>query len=582
MNGLTILLWITIFIIGVIAIIAVKLHYKGSELEKDETSILPTDKIDDIISYGQNKVFNSNETPEKEFTQSNPENDIFAIEDTYQDDSYIEHSIEEVPQDETYIEPTIEEVYQDEAYIEPTIEDNSYKNIEYESPNQVLINYGNEVEKFQEPMTEKQVEIMTPDNEKHELKDLFTIDELIKESKRKDSEREKESQQINKDDDTELTELKESIRKRKDNEEVEDQLIEEILADEEISELLTNDEKEPETEEPTIQQIIEEKPTEEEPTIQQIIEEKPTEEEPTIQQIIEEKPTEEETVQEVLEVGEEKEETIEEAIVSPIEEETPSVASQKDIAEAIDNASHEIEEKEIESISESENITDALLNSEEEIKEPVLKTPTKIDASKKDEISGFDSNNQIESTEENDLDYRKDLAKITNTIKSSKLFKEVKDKITGEPEPEVDPLADIQESYIRNVNDYDEYDEYAPIINETHDEFGEIYEPEYEPDYDQAIREENTRKLMNNVRTIPEPEVAEPKITPIKSKPSRDNIKIQIGNADIVLKKGDEIIFRHDGETYSSQVYGINGDDISVRYRGKNITIKPEDVKKVY
>ena len=566
MNGLTILLWITIFIIGVIAIIAVKLHYKGSELEKDETSILPTDKIDDIISYGQNKVFNSNETPEKEFAQSNPENDIFAIEDTYQDDSYIEHSIEEVPQDETYIEPTIEEVYQDEAYIEPTIEeiyqdeayiepaieDNSYKNIEYESPNQVLINYGNEVEKFQEPMTEKQVEIMTPDNEKHELKDLFTIDELIKESKRKDSEREKESQQINKEDDTELTELKESIRKRKDNEEVEDQLIEEILADEEISELLTNDEKEPETEE-----------------------------EPTIQQIIEEKPTEEETVQEVLEVTEEKEETIEEAIVSPIEEEIPSVASQKDIAEAIDNASHEIEEKEIESISESENITDALLNSEEEIKEPVLKTPTKIDESKKDEISGFDSNNQIESTE-NDLDYRKDLAKITNTIKSSKLFKEVKDKITGEPEPEVDPLADIQESYIRNVNDYDEYDEYAPIINETHDEFGEIYEPEYEPDYDQAIREENTRKLMNNVRTIPEPEVAEPKITPIKSKPSRDNIKIQIGNADIVLKKGDEIIFRHDGETYSSQVYGINGDDISVRYRGKNITIKPEDVKKVY
>ena len=87
---------------------------------------------------------------------------------------------------------------------------------------------------------------------------------------------------------------------------------------------------------------------------------------------------------------------------------------------------------------------------------------------------------------------------------------------------------------------------------------------------------------MNNVRTIPEPEVAEPKITPIKSKPSRDNIKIQIGNADIVLKKGDEIIFRHDGETYSSQVYGINGDEISVRYRGKNITIKPEDVKKVY
>ena len=135
----------------------------------------------------RNNLFKGNETPEKEFTQTNPENDIFAIEDAYQD----------------------------ETYIEPATADNTYENIGYESQNQVLINYGNEVEKFQEPMTEKQVEIMTPDNEKHELKDLFTIDELIKESKRKDSEREKESQQINKDDDNELTELKESIRKRK-------------------------------------------------------------------------------------------------------------------------------------------------------------------------------------------------------------------------------------------------------------------------------------------------------------------------------------------------------------------------------
>ena len=87
---------------------------------------------------------------------------------------------------------------------------------------------------------------------------------------------------------------------------------------------------------------------------------------------------------------------------------------------------------------------------------------------------------------------------------------------------------------------------------------------------------------MKNAKPTPEPELAEPKIGTIKPKPSRDNIKIQLGNADVVVKKGDEIIFRHDGETYSSQVYAINGDDISVRYRGKNITIKPDDVKKVY
>ena len=68
----------------------------------------------------------------------------------------------------------------------------------------------------------------------------------------------------------------------------------------------------------------------------------------------------------------------------------------------------------------------------------------------------------------------------------------------------------------------------------------------------------------------------------IKEKPARDNMKIKIGNSDVVLKKGDEIIFNHLGETYSSQVYAINGDEISVKYRRQNITIKASDVKKVY
>ena len=297
-----------------------------------------------------------------------------------------------------------------------------------------------------------------------------------------------------------------------------------------------------------------------EPTIQDIIEEQPTEE------IVEEKT--EPTIQDVLDVEDTQE--------TQVEEETP-VVSQKEIAEAIDNASQEKEE-EIESISESENITETLLNSEEEIKEPVLKSPTKIEEKTEDLSSPIDGRNLFESKEVNDLDYRKDLAKITNTIKGSRLFQDVKEKLKGPSEPEIDPLDDIQESYIRNVNDFEEYDEYEPIINETHDEFGEVYEP----DYDQAIREENTRRLLNKVEKAPEPELAIPKVDAIKPKPSRDNIKIQLGNADIVLKKGDEIIFRHDGETYSSQVYAINGDDISVRYRRKNITIKPEDVKKIY
>ena len=532
MNGLTLLLWITILIIGIIAIISVKLHYKGAELENDERPIISKDTIGGILSRDENK---ESKTPQTHFTQPT---DAYPIEEVSKDNF--------------------------DGYIEPIVENNNYKNIEYKSQNQVLINYDNEVKKTQEPMTQKQVEIMTPDNEKHELKDLFTIDELIKESKRKDSEREKESQQIQKDDD-DLTEIKESIRQRKENDDVEEKLIEEILADEEIVDALNNEKAEVKTE-PTIQEIIEEQPTEEiaeektEPTIQEIIEEQPTEE------IAEEKT--EPTIQDVLEVEDTPE--------TQVEEETP-VVSQKEISEAIDNASQEKEE-EIESISESEDITETLLNSEEEIKEPVLKSPTKIEEKTEDLSSPIDDSNLFESREENDLDYRKDLAKITNTIKGSRLFQDVKERLTGQPEPEIDPLDDIQESYIRNVNDFEEYDEYAPIINETHDEFGEVYEP----DYDQAIREENTRKLLNKTKKSLEPELAVPKVESIKPKPSRDNIKIQLGNADIVLKKGDEIIFRHDGETYSSQVYAINGDDISVRYRRKNITIKPEDVKKIY
>ncbi len=551
MNGLTILLWITILIIGAIAIIAVKLHYKGNELEKDEESIIPTDTIGGLMSFGQEKSSNSN-----------PKNLSPQSYNNY------DYPIEEV----------VEEKY--DIYEAPKAENYSYDNVEYESQNQVLINYKNKVEKFQEPITQGQVEIMTQDNEKHELKDLFTIDELIKESKRKDSEREKEAQQINKEDE-DLTEIKESIKRRKENDDIEESLIEEILADEEIGEILG-------LEEDSTEKVVEEKS---EPTIQDIINEseaktaetvEETPAEPTIENIIKETP-ENETVQEILDVEEPTEETVKEKETVPSEIEAPS---QKDIAEAIDNASQEIEEKEIESISESDNITDVLLNSEQEseeeiIKEPVLKSPTKINETKTDEFTApIDDSNLSEPEIDNDLDYRKDLAKITNTIKGSRLFQDVKDRLRGEPEEEIDPIEDLQNAYIRNVNEYEEeYDEYAPIINETHDEFGEVYEPE--SDYDQVMREENTRRLMNNVIT-PEPEIAKPKIETIKSKPERGNIKIQLGNSDAVLKKGDEIIFKHDGETYSSQVYAINGDDISVKYRGKKITIKPDDVKKIY
>ena len=488
MNVITILLWITIAIIGAIAIILVKLHYKGDELEAEEGSILPnTGSLSGIIAQGKEKLSSgSNDNGlSSRSTQTNTKSLYGNRPRTASTGS--------------------------DAYIVPEVEEDNNVTYQYESENQVLINYGNDVKKFQEPIKQSQMDIMTQNKEdKTELKDLFTIDELIKESKRKDNEREKESQRTE-EEDAELIELKESIKRRKEHP-VEDPLIEEVVSENEtIGDLIKDDEPQ---------------------------------------------------------VGIANAISAEEA--AP-ETET-NTASQKDIEEAITSASQESEE-EIESISEDSNITEVLLESEsdddsldipnEEIKEPTLKTPSKVSESKDTEFGAPIDDGM-------DLDYRKDLNRFTNKITGSKLFQDVKEKIITETE-ELRPKED--ETYIRNVK---EYDEYEPIINETHIDYETLHETD-----EQRLRKENTRRVFNNKKS-PEPELAQPKVGEIKSKPSRDNIKINIGNAEYVLKKGDEIIFNHMGETYSSQVYAIKGDDIYVRYRRKDITIKPEDVKKVY
>jgi hypothetical protein len=504
MNGTTLLLWITILIIAIIAIISVKLYYRRDELAKEEGSILPsTESLTNMVSSGKNLISNTNKSESKGPAKLNKSSS---------NKSYI-NSI-------SFEEPVVE------------VEKENFTKYEYESPNQVLVNYDNTVQKFQEPIKENQMDIMTQNNdsknEKHELKDLFTIDELIKESKRKDSEREKESQSIKKDDDGSLDEIKESIKQRQENRQ-EEPLIEEVIP-------------ESEKEEPLIEEAIEE-----------------SEKEETINDII--SSAQEETEKPKFDM----------------EMESPLIASQKYVDETIETASQESEE-EIESISETEGITDVLLDnaeeevSEDEIKEPTLKTP----ASKKDYTFGADLDDENVFDDENDLDYRKDIAKITNTIKGSKIFQDVKERLAPE-EPAVED--EIEESFIRNVNEYE--DEFAPIINETHADYEATYEEYHDPFFDEQLREENTRKVFSQEK-VAAPEPQNQGIGTIKDKPARDNIKIQLGNNEVVLKKGDEIIFNHDGETYSSQVYAINGDDISVKYRRQNITIKPSDVKKVY
>ena len=507
MSIITILIWITIAIIAAIAIIVVKLHYRGDQLEHEEGSILPDGKsINESLSIGKSKT-----SAQKNNSSKNSPRSLSPRSPKENNRNLFSRSTETKSNDDTYIVPEVET--------------NNVKSYEYESQNQVLINYDNNVKKFQEPIKQSQMDIMTQNNkDTSELKDLFTIDELIKESKRKDSEREKESQTIRKDeDDAELNEIKESIKNK-----TQKPLIEEVIAE---------DKDKTKTQEPLIEEAIAEDKDE------KVIEE-PAEiktQEPLIEEVI----------------AEDKDEKV---IEEPAEIKTPSLASQKDIDEAITTASQE-SEKEVESISEDDNITDTLLK-QEEIAEPALKTPSKV-----------------EKTEDNpmDLDYRKDLDKVKNKITSSKLFKEVKDKLNSEPEEIPLPKDDVlQEEFIRNVS---EYDEYEPIINET---YMDIDDGTYEDYHSQKIRQENTKRVFKTAQNSSKAEVSQPAVSEIKSKPERDNVKITINNTELVLKKGDEIIYNHDGETYSSQVYAITGDDISVRYRGKNIKIKTSDVKKIY
>ena len=550
MNGMTIFIWIAIAIIGIISIVAVKMHYKGNELGTDELSILNDNKtINKMINAGQNLLSknsgNSNQSTQlNKYNVNDIGNDRISFKDTPAEpiipnvekapEEPIIPNVEKAPEEpivpqveETPEEPIIPQVEKTpEEPVVPTVE-NETKKIKYESPNQVSIDYGNTVEKFQEPIKESQMNIMSqnnnPANEKRELKDLFTIDELIKESKRKDSEREKEI--VSHEDDEEINELKESIKQKQNNEEIEESRIEEII----------------ENHEETINEIIEDVET--------------SESEENINDIVNTEDIAEETEEEVTE-----------------EIENPTVTSQ-DIEEVINTASQETDDEEVESISEGSGITDVLLDSteeEEEIKEPILKTPTKVNENK-------DTEPEVEY--ENDLDYRKDLAKITNTIKGSKIFQDVKEKLISEPN-NIEVNDTYEENYIRNVNEYD--DEFAPIINETHSDYEATYEEYHENDYDERLRQQNTQKILNTVEASPEPIAEEPKIGAIKEKPARENIKVEINNTEYVIKKGDEIIFNHLGETYSSQVYAINGDDISVKYRRQNITIKPSDVKKVY
>ena len=593
MNQTLLIVWAAIALIGIISIIIVKIYFKDKENEKIEyEDITIQNPLQEMVSENNNRKQDRSKSISNYFSKEEEPDITLRKEGTKAEKEF-------------------------NPYIVP--ENNMpNRNISYSSQNQVLVNYDGTVQKFQEPITESQRDIMTKRNEenqdisfkkttenKPELKDLFTIDELIKESKRKDDEREKESKTIKREAE-DNSDIKESIKKNKEAKEKEenndvDDIKNSIEKMHEIAAAIKstkNDDLTPQStaSQKDITEAINTATTEneKEDEVPEISETKSITD--AVIKKESEEPKEEKTVQESLPV-EEKAESIEEEKPKieekPDEEKTPII---KDTLKGITGKTPEIKDT-LKGITDKtpeiketvKSIKDAIPGSEE-IKTPSLKTPTKVEEDSISILSGADEDYEFgasidssnlfedENGELSDLDYRKDLAKFTNTIKNSSIVKDIREKLVPEQEEADTP----NEEFIRNVNAYTEeaneyYEEYVPIINETHEDY-------VEPAHEEELRQENTRKVFNNAKSNAggDSQSSEEKIPKPKEVPEKSSLKININNNEEVLRKGDEIIFHHDGETYSSKVYSINGDNIKVRYRRKNITIKPKDIKKIY
>ena len=130
MNEITILIWITIAIIAIIAIILVRLHYRGEQLENDEGTILPNgENLNKALSLGKDIIHTNNHAQNNGPRSLSPQNSQDTRHSLFRNQNVTSS--------------------RSDAYIVPEVQENM-KNYEYASQNQVLINYDNTVEKFQE------------------------------------------------------------------------------------------------------------------------------------------------------------------------------------------------------------------------------------------------------------------------------------------------------------------------------------------------------------------------------------------------------------------------------------------------
>lgn len=564
MPGHTGLIIFNIFLIGVIAIIIVKLYYRKSERPKTLSKQEPEEtfsfteaissrknlfssKNDSLTeNVSENNFFNNEQKPSKPRSSKQPQYFQRKKENIYRE--------EQVPRQEQVIRQA--PIHQE---VKATQEENIYSFdkinfadrptgvIKTEAPitkehRDIMTNHVDKIVETEEARIEEDLKKKEETKEDSELKDLFTIDELIKESKRKDEERKNESENIKR----KSEEIKNKSSAKNDEPTIADELETEESAKEE-STIADEIEKEVEAEKPEEENINDTLDNSEEvigtPTLKT-----PTKVEKSINDVINDT-VEEEAIEEA---SEDQNKPVEETNIDDIEVITPEE----------DTFGTPIEDSGL----FDEEYEETLFNEapEEEYNESLFnEKPTK------EEYEDY-----------NELDYRKDLDKIKNKVKSSKLFNDFKNKIQEYREEKEEGSTDDEEDFIRNISYYDN----ATRYENDFETYGDSYEP-IEPiaPSEQEIREENTRNLISITREPSSPQqtrnVAKSESS---SGPARTSIKININNNETVLKKNDEIIFKYNGDTYSSKVYSIIGNDITVKFRGKRVKIKPSDVKKVF
>jgi len=565
MPGHTGLIIFNIFLIGVIAIIIVKLYYRKSEGPKTLSKQNPQEtfsfteaissrknlfssKNDSLTeNVSENKFFNNEQRPSKQRSSKQPQYFQRKKENIYRE--------EQVPRQEQVIRqaPRHQEVKatQEEnniySFDKINFDDRPTGVIKTEAPitkehRDIMTNHVDKIVETEEARIEEDLKKKEETKEDSELKDLFTIDELIKESKRKDEERKNESENIKR----KSEEIKNKSSAKKDEPTIAEELETEDSTKEE-STIANEIEKEVEAEKPEEETINDTLDNSDEvigtPALKT-----PTKVEKSINDVINDT-VEEEAIEET---GEDQNNPVDETSIDDIEVITPEE----------DTFGTPIEDSGLFDEEYEENIFNEA--PEEEYNESLFnEKPTK------EEYEDY-----------NELDYRKDLDKIKNKVKSSKLFNDFKNKIQEYREEKEEGSTDDEEDFIRNISYYDN----ATRYENDFETYGDSYEP-IEPiaPSEQEIREENTRNLISITREPSSPQQTRNAArSESSSGPARTSIKININNNETVLKKNDEIIFKYNGDTYSSKVYSIIGNDITVKFRGKRVKIKPSDVKKVF